>query len=101
MASPLPTRKKSVDLAAPVPRVSRIRRDPPPPVKTVTAAEVKEREARAIVVGIVTLAVALLVLLVSVSNSAGWSPATDAAEVERQRIWQPKTPARGKRRVAK
>jgi excinuclease ABC subunit B len=37
----------------------------------------------------------------TIRSAAGWSPATDAAEVERQRIWQPKTPARGKRRVAK
>jgi excinuclease ABC subunit B len=37
----------------------------------------------------------------TIKSGTGWSPATDAAEVERQRIWQPKTPARGKRRVAK
>jgi len=35
MANPLHSRKKAVDLAAPVVRVSRIRRDPPPPEKKV------------------------------------------------------------------
>src|SRR4051812_22147883 len=37
----------------------------------------------------------------TIKSGTGWSPATDAAEVERQKIWQPKTPARGRRRVAK
>jgi len=74
MASPLPTRKTSVDLAAPVTRGSRIRRDPPPPVKQVSTAEIKERDARDIVIGIVTVALALFVILIALSNAGGWSP---------------------------
>ena len=75
MASPLPTRKISVDLAAPVLRVSRIRRDPPPPPpKEVSTAEIVERDARHVAVGIVTVALALFVILIGVSNAAGWSP---------------------------
>ncbi len=82
MASPLNTRKKSVDLAAPVSRVSRIRRDPPPPVKEVTAGEVKEREARAIVIGITVFALALFVILLAFSNAAGWSPSQYTIEIK-------------------
>jgi excinuclease ABC subunit B len=38
----------------------------------------------------------------TIKSGTGWSPATDAAEVERQKIWQPKSAGRGgKRRVAK
>ena len=74
MASPHQTGKQSVDLAAPVVRVSRIRRDPPPLVKVVSAVEVKERDARTIVIGIITVAVALFVIMIGASNAAGWSP---------------------------
>ena len=74
MASPLNARKKSVDMAAPVVRVSRIRRDPPPPVRLVTLAEVKQRDARDTVIGIVVVALAVFVILIGASNAAGWSP---------------------------
>ena len=74
MASPLHTRKPTVDMAAPVVRASRIRRDPPPPVKLVTAADIREREARNTIIGIVVVALALLVLLAAFNNAAGWSP---------------------------
>ena len=74
MARPLPTAKQAVDLAAPVVRVSRIRRDPPPKVKIITAAEIKERDARGMAIGIVAIALALFTLLLAISNSAGWSP---------------------------
>ena len=74
MARPLPTAKQVVDLAAPVMRVSRIRRDPPPKVRHVTAAEIKERDARGMAIGIVAIALALFTLLLAISNSAGWSP---------------------------
>ena len=74
MASPLHSRKQAVDLAAPVVRVSRIRRDPPPPVKMVTAVEIREREARNIVIGIIAVALSLFVILAGFNNAAGWSP---------------------------
>ena len=75
MARPLQPGKKAVDLAAPALRVSRIRRDPPPrPVRPVTAAELRERDARHIVIGIIALALALFVVLIGVNNIAGWSP---------------------------
>ena len=66
--------KKSVDLGAAAPRVSRIRRDPPPPVKTVTAADIRDRETRTAAIGIVAMALALFVILINVNNAAGWSP---------------------------
>ncbi len=74
MASPFQTRKKAVDLAAPVQRVSRIRRDPPPRVKELRRHEIKERDARTIVIGIMAFALALFVILIGFSKSAGWSP---------------------------
>ena len=74
MASPHQPGKKSVDLATPAVRVSRIRRDPPPPVEVVSAVEIKERDARTIVIGIITVAVALFVIMIGASNAAGWSP---------------------------
>lgn len=71
MTRPLPTGKKSIDLAAPAVRVSRIRRDPPPPVKEVTAAEIKERDARTIVIGVTVFALAFFVLLIAFGGFAG------------------------------
>ena len=82
MASPLPTNKKTVDLATPVPRVSRIRRDPPPPVKKVSVADIKERDAWTIVIGIVTFALALSVIVIGFSNVAGWSPRQYTIHIE-------------------
>ena len=61
-------------MAAPVVRASRIRRDPPPPVKLITAAEIRERDARNIVIGVIAIAIALIVILTAVTNAAGWSP---------------------------
>ena len=74
MANPLQTNKKTVDMAAPVVRVLRIRRDPPPPVQKVSAADIEERDAWTVVIGIATFALALVVILIGVSNVAGWSP---------------------------
>ena len=73
MASPFQSRKKAVDMAAPVVRVSLIRRDPPPPVKAVSRVEIKEREARTVVIGIVAFALALFIILLGFS-AAGWTP---------------------------
>jgi hypothetical protein len=72
MASPI--RKSSVNLAAPVVRVSRIRRDPPPVVKELSAADIKEQDARSVTVGIVTLGLAIFVLMIGIGNASGWSP---------------------------
>ena len=84
MASPLPSSKQSVDLAAPVVRVSRIRRDPPPPVKEVSIVDVQEREAWTVVIGVATFALALFVILVAASNAVGWSPRQYTIRIEQR-----------------
>lgn len=74
MASPLPTGKQSVNLAAPGVRRSRIRRDPPPAVKEVTLRERDLRDTRTVVIGIVTFALAMVVIAIAAMSYAGWSP---------------------------
>ena len=73
MASPLQTGKQSVNLAAGV-RVSRIRRDPPPPVKKVAVRDPEERETRIVVIGVVTFALAIFVIMIAFGSYSGWSP---------------------------
>lgn len=74
MASPLQAGKQSVDLKAPAVRVSRIRRDPPPVVKEVDPADLEEREAWAVVIGVISFALALAVIIVGLGGVGGWSP---------------------------
>ena len=69
MAKPLPTTKKSVDLARPAGAVSRIRRDPPPPVKPLSIHDRREQEKWAAVVGIIAFALALFAILWGLSSS--------------------------------
>ena len=73
MASPLRKGKQSVDLTAPV-RVSRIRREPPPPVKKVTPRERDERDTRFGMIGVVAFALAIAIILFAVGDFIGWSP---------------------------
>ena len=76
MASPLPTKKQSVDLgSSPGPRVSRIRRDPPPAVKPKELRHPDEVNRTAVVVGVVVFAIAIVVILIAFSNFSGasWS----------------------------
>ena len=82
MNNRFPSRKQSVDMSAPVLRVSRIRRDPPPPVKVITAAEIRERDARGIVIGIIAFALAVFIVLLALSNAAGWSPSQHAVVIK-------------------
>ena len=82
MASPLQRRKKSVDLAAPGPRVSRVRRDPPPVEKVLTVGEIRERNARNMVIGIIAFALALFIVLIGFTNAAGWSPSQYTIEIQ-------------------
>lgn len=63
-------------MAAPARVGSRIRRDPPPPPpRRVTARQIREREAKMVVIGILVFALALTVLMVALGQGAGWSPA--------------------------
>ena len=74
MASPLQSGKKSVNLASPV-RASRIRRDPPPVVKKVELRDPEEIEARTVLIGVVSFALAIVVIVIGISSNYGWSPA--------------------------
>lgn len=82
MASPLKTGKKSVDLAAPSAPGSRIRRDPPPAVKELVVRDPHERDTRMVVIGVVTFALALFVILIGFSNAYGWSPSQYTIQID-------------------
>ena len=82
MVRPLPSGKQSVSLASSGVRVSRIRRDPPPPPPPeVVVAERNERDARMVAVGIITFALALVVIGVAVMSYIGWSPRSYVAHL--------------------
>jgi hypothetical protein len=74
MASPLQSRKKSVSLGSPV-RASRIRRDPPPVAKKIELRDPEEIEARTVLIGVISFALAIVVIVVGISSNYGWSPA--------------------------
>jgi hypothetical protein len=69
MAFPRPVRKSSVDLAKPLLRAAPIRRDPPPVLKVLSAHDVMQRDTRNAAIGIVTLALATLVVLAAAINA--------------------------------
>ena len=74
MASPLNSGKKSVDLASAGPRVSRIRRDPPPKVVE-KEIDPKEVERRDVVIGVIVFTLAICVLIFAFGNRpSGWAP---------------------------
>lgn len=61
-------------MAASGARVSRIRRDPPPKVKEVSLEERNERDARMVVIGVLTFTLAMLVIGLALASYSGWSP---------------------------
>ena len=73
MASPTPTGKQSVNLAPPGPRVSRIRRDPPPAVKAKPVLDPEERDQRDVVVGVMAFALAFFVIIFAFGSYSGWT----------------------------
>ena len=86
MASPHPTAKATVNLASNQasagPRVSRIRRDPPPAVvKRELDLDPEEREQWAVAVGVLTFALAIFVIVLALGSYTGRSPAGYAIEV--------------------
>ncbi len=68
MASPLKSGKQSVNLAGAAPRVSKIRRDPPPKVKEVELRDPDEIDRRAVTIGVVTFALAICVIIIAFSG---------------------------------
>ena len=82
MASPLQTGKRAVDLAAGTPRVSKIRRDPPPKVKEVTIADRDEVDQRNVVIGVLVFTFVVLIIILGLSLYSGWSPRQVTLEVD-------------------
>jgi hypothetical protein len=57
-------------------RVSRIRRDPPPPAKLdKIVVDPEERDQWTVVIGVVSFALAIFVIVVAFGSYSGWSPA--------------------------
>jgi hypothetical protein len=81
MASPLPTGKKSVNLASSPGRVSRIRRDPPPIAEKITERDPDERDQRTVILGIATFAAAIVVITIAAGSAYGWSPSQYSIEI--------------------
>jgi hypothetical protein len=67
MAGSLDTNKKSVNLASAGPRVSRIRRDPPPVVKE-KIVDQADLDEWTVLVGVVSFALALVVIIFGFAN---------------------------------
>ena len=77
MTRPLPSGKQSVNLgpaSKPGPRVSKIRRDPPPPVKQKPLRIPDENDRFNVIIGILAFAVALFVIVIAVAAYSGWTP---------------------------
>ena len=78
MTRPLQTGKQSVNLASNMasagPRVSKIRRDPPPPVKEKAAVDFEESEQWAVIVGVLAFALSIFVVIVAFGSYSRWSP---------------------------
>ena len=74
MAKPLSTSKPTVDLAGEGPRVSKIRRDPPPAARKTLVPDREIVDKRAVAIGIAAFALAILVLILVLGDWAGWSP---------------------------
>ena len=81
MAQPLHTGKQSVDLASAGPRVSRIRRDPPPAVKE-TIVKLEESDETTVVVGVLLFALAIFFLVLAFGIYSAWSPSEYTIELK-------------------
>jgi len=82
MASPLPTGKQSVNLPPPGPRVSRIRREPPPPAaKQKIVLDPEERDQRDVIIGVLSFALAMFVIIFAFASYSGWSLEGHAVKV--------------------
>ena len=80
MAQPLHSGKQAVDLASAGPRVSRIRRDPPPAVKQ-TIVELEESDQTIVVVGVLVFALSIFVLVLAFGIYSTWSPSEYTIEL--------------------
>ena len=80
MASPLPTAKQSVSLTSvgvsgsKSISGSKIRRDPPPVATELAVSDPDKRDARTVIIGILSFTLALTIILVALASYSGWSP---------------------------
>ena len=74
MATPLNTSKRTVNLAPEGPRVSKIRRDPPPAARQTLVPDRDETDRRGAAIGIMVIALAVVALVIALGSWAGWSP---------------------------
>ena len=81
MARPLPTGKQAVNLASGEVRVSKIRRDPPPPVKLKEVRHPDVVDRPAVIVGVVAFALAIFVIILAFGSYSGWSPSKYTVEI--------------------
>jgi hypothetical protein len=81
MAQPLHSAKQSVNLASAGPRVSRIRRDPPPPVKE-TTVDIEESDETIVFVGVFVFALAIFFLVVAFGAYSAWAPSEYTIEMK-------------------
>ncbi len=80
MANPLDAAKQSVDLAAAGSRGSRIRRDPRPAVKE-KFVDPAERDQWTVLVGVVTFALAFVIIIFGFSSTSFQSSGERTVEV--------------------
>lgn len=81
MAKPLQTSKQTVALGTPGVRGSKIRRDPPPPVKEIPVRDPEERDARVVVIGILVFTLAVVVIILGFTDLLGHSPRNYTAHI--------------------
>lgn len=81
MAKPLKSGKRSVDLASSPAPVSRIRRDPPPVVKT-KPVNLDERERWDVAIGVLAFALSVFVIILALGSYSGWSPRDYTIHIE-------------------
>ena len=81
MASPLKSGKQSVKLTSPHAPGSRIRREPPPPVKEEVFVDPEERDRRDVILGVTIFALALFAIIFAFGSYAGWSPSQYTVEL--------------------
>jgi hypothetical protein len=74
MASPLQSAKTTVNLAAAGPRVSRIRRNPPPPPAKAPVLDREDRDKLSATLGVFAIALALAAVIAGIGIHAGWTP---------------------------
>lgn len=80
MARPLATAKPPVNLASSGPKVSRIRRDPPPKVKE-KEVDLDTVDRRDVVIGVIAFALAIAVIILAVGAWQGWTPRAYIVEI--------------------